>query len=507
MKQLRIGVHYEPSNIDPHLGAAELALQMTNGCLDPLLHKTVDGHYLPGLARSYEVSDDQCTYTFHLRDDVSFHDGTPFDAAAMKISLDRARDPANRSQLAGSLLGSYREARVVDAHCLEITLTKPYALFLDALSQSWLAPMSPKAIAEMGEGIRRHPVGTGPFIFDRWEAGDCLVIPRNPAYAWGPEQVENKGAPLLDEIVFRFLPDDAARSAALLAGEVDAIYATNPGDCAALRADGRFDVATNPIRGVPVSLMMNIKRAPTDSIGVRRAISHALDIDALVAEVFHGEFERAHSPVSQFTLGFEPATRGMYPHDLDRAAALLEAEGWIPGADGIRERDGARLSVVFYALPVNFYPEFGAIVTRQLARAGIEVTVELCAPPAWIAAGMNGDHNLIPQGKYASTSQLTAFVYHSSQSGPNAYGWSKRSAGDYPEIDEIIDAAETALAPEDYVPLFKRLQMAVMEAALAAPLHCNTNLVVSRREITGLAYDAIGAYPLFNDTDMPSRED
>lgn len=495
---LRIGVHYEPSNVDPHLGAAELALQMTMGCFDTLVNKTVDGTFLPGLATAWSVSDDQCLYTFRLREDVTFHDGTRFDAEAVKISLDRARDPANRSQLAGGLLGSYREARVTGRFEVEIALDAPYALFLDALSQGWLAPMSPKAMAAT-TGMSRHPVGTGPFVFEGWEAGRSLTIRRNPAYAWAPPLVDNRGAPALDRIEFRFLPDDAARSAALKAGEVDMIFATNPADIAGLRADGRFTVTTCPIRGVPVSLMMNIRRAPTDSLQVRQAISHAIDVDALVAEVFRGEFQRAHGPVSQFTLGYEPAVEGMYPHDPEKAAAMLDAAGWTPGADGIRQKDGARMCVTFHALPVNFYPDFGAIVSRQLAAVGVECEVVLSSPPDWIRAGMAGDHSLIPQGKYASTSQFLAFVYHSRASGPGAYGWSKRGPDDFPRIDRLIDAAETCLDPAEYVPLFQEVQVAVMKAALAVPLHCNTNLVVARKGIEGVTWDAIGAYPLFHD--------
>ena len=506
MKQLKIGVHYEPSGVDPHLGAAELALQMTNGVFDTLVNKTAEGDYLPGLALSYSVSEDQCVYRFNLRQGVVFHDGTPFDAHSVKFSLDRARDPALKSQLAGGLLGSYRESRVVDTHCVEIVLDAPYALLLDALSQGWLAPVSSKAVAEKGALFARHPVGTGPFVFDRWIAGDCIVLKRNAAYAWAPPLVENKGPALIDEIVFKFLPDNEQRTAALRAGDVDAIYFTNPADCRSLRADGRFDVTTWPIRGVPVSLMMNIKKTPTDDLAVRQAISHALDVDSLVQEVFHGEFQRAHGPVSQFTLGYDPAVEGAYAFDPDKAGRMLEEAGWLLGADGRRYRDGAPLSVVFYALPVNFYPQFGAIVTRQLARVGIAVDVLLCDPGPWIRAGMNGEHNLIPQGKYASTSQLLSFVYHARRSGPDGYGWSKRGADDYPEIDSLTDAAETCLDKEDYVPLFKQVQQAVMQAALAVPLHCNTNIVTSNAGITGMAFDAIGAYPLFHDTDMPARK-
>nr|WP_272490728.1 ABC transporter substrate-binding protein [Mesobacterium pallidum] len=473
---------------------------MTNGCFDTLVHKTADGGFLPGLATAWEVSEDQCTYTFTLRDDVIFHDGTPFEAEAVRASFDRARDPANKSQLAGGLLGSYARTQVLAPHRVAVVLEQPYALLLDALSQGWLAPMSPRAMAANGPGFMARPVGTGPFIFDQWTKGKTLTIRRNPDYAWGPELAQTRGPAPLDEIEFHFLPDDAARTAALLDGTVDMILAAEPSACAGLRADGRFDVLTCPIRGVPVSLMMNIKRSPTDSLAVRQAISHALDVDALVAEVFHGEFKRAHSPVSQDTLGYAADVEGMYPHDLARAAALLEAEGWAAGPDGMRSKDGVPLAVTFYALPVNFYPEFGAIVTRQLARVGIKVTVELCSPPDWIAAGMAGDHSLIPQGKYASSSQLLGFVYHSRNSGPGAYGWSKRGPEDAPRIDALIDQAETCLAPADYVPLFEEVQREVMRNALAVPLHCNTNLVVARKGLRDLRFDAIGAYPLFHDT-------
>ena len=142
-RQLRIGVHYEPSNVDPHLGAAELALQMTNGVFDTLVNKTPDGAYRPGLAEAFSISDDRLTYTFHLRKDVLFHDGTPFTAEAMKASLARAHNPDNRSQLAGGLLGSYRDCRLLNEPCLEIVLDSPYALLLHLLSQRWLAPVSP----------------------------------------------------------------------------------------------------------------------------------------------------------------------------------------------------------------------------------------------------------------------------------------------------------------------------------------------------------------------------
>jgi peptide/nickel transport system substrate-binding protein len=498
--RLVIGVHYEPSNVDPHIGAAELALQMTNGIFDTLVNKTPDGDYLPGLAQSFEVSADECAYTFQLREDVKFHDGTTFDAAAVKFSLDRAHNPANHSQLAGRMLGPYANSRVLSDHAVEIRLSHPYGLLLDSLSQGWLAPVSPLAVAKYGSDFARHPVGTGPFVFSDWIAGERITIKRNPDYAWAPPMVQNQGPAYLDEIVFVFLPDNADRTAALRAGEVDAVFYVSPTDIAGLRSDPAFRVDTWPIRGIPVCMMMNTARQPTDDLLVRQAVNYAVDQDALVAEVFKGEFARAYGPVSQFTLGYDDSVEAMYPYDLAAAKRLLEEAGWEESDGGIRVKQGEMLRLKFYALPVNFYPQFGEIVTQQLRQVGIEVVVSEVPPVEWIKAGMRGDHHLIPQGKYASSSQLLSFVYHSRQSDESGYGWSKRSAGHCPGFDELLDRAEQTLRKEDYVPMFEEVQRTVMKEALVAPLHCNTNVIAYRANINHIKFDAIGAYPYFHDT-------
>ena len=507
-KSLRIGVHYEPSGVDPHIGSAELALQMTNAVFDSLVNRSPDGTYLPGLAERFDVSSNGCVYTFRLRRDVRFHDGTPFNASAVGFSLQRARDPDNKSQLAGGMLGPYRGCRVIDEYTVQVELSAPYALFLDALSQGWLAPVSPAAVEAQGAGFSRRPVGTGPFVFDRWEPGDRIVLKRNEAYGWGPPTVGNDGPARLEEIVFVFLPNDDERSAALEAGTVDGVFFLPPATAAKLRHDDRFVVETMPIRGVPVCLMMNTARAPTDDLRVRQAINFAIDQDVLVDTIFRGEFSRAYGPVSQFTLGYSASVEGRYAFDLDAARQLLSAAGWDSvGRDGVRTRHGERLSLLFYALPVNSYPEFGKIVSEQLRKVGIDVKVVLLPPLDWIKAGKNGEHHLIPQGKYGSSSQLLSFVYHSRYSGADGYGWSKRTPSHHPGFDELLERGERAFDVDEFVPLFHEAQEIVMDEALIAPLHCNANIVATRAGVQGIAFDAIGAYPLFHDADANSDGD
>jgi peptide/nickel transport system substrate-binding protein len=500
--RLAIGVHYEPSGVDPHINAAELGLQMTMGVFDTLVCKSEEGDYLPHLAESFEISPDEMVYRFRLRRDVKFHDGTPFDATAVKFSLDRAADPANQSQLAGSMLGPYECSRVLAAFLLEVRLSAPYALLLDSLSQGWLAPVSPTAVKRYGADFGRHPVGTGPFCFEGWSPGERITLRRNPDYAWAPPLVQNRGPAYIDEISFLFLPGDGERTAALEQDLASAVFYVPPADISRLAADPAFRVGKWPIRGIPVCMMMNLARPPTDELAVRQAINLAMDRDALVQEVFLGHFPRAFGPLSQFTLGYEPSVEQPYPYDLDQARRLLQEAGWVDlDGDGIRRKAGQRLEVEFYALPVNYYPEFGRIVQRQLLQVGIQVIVKQLPPPEWIQAGRRGDHHLIPQGKYASSPHLLSYVYHSRYS-QDGYGWSKRSAEHRPGFDALLERGERTLRKEEYLPIYRQVQKIVMDEALIVPLHCNTNVVAAKAGVTGLRFDAIGAYPYFHDTSI-----
>jgi peptide/nickel transport system substrate-binding protein len=497
--RLLIGVHYEPSGVDPHINSAELGLQMTMGVFDTLVYKTPEGEYLPGLAESWEISPDERAYTFRLRKDIKFHDGTFFNAAAVKFSFDRARDPANQSKLAGSMLGSYKFTEVVDDYTLTVQLSEPSALFLDSLSQAWLAPVSPTAVEKYGTDFGLHLVGTGPFMFEEWVPHERITLRRNPDYNWAPPVVRNRGPAYLEEVTFVFLPEDSDRTSALESGVINGIFYVPPADVERLRADPAFDVRVWPIRGAPVCMMMNTAREPTSEFAVRKAIGYAVDQDALVEQVFHGEFPRAYGPLSQYTLGYESSVEQMYPYDLQKARLRLQQVGWEDNdGDGIREKDGQKLKVIFYAIPVNYYSEFGQIIQEQLREIGIEVEVRVVPPVEWREAAQRGEHHLIPQGKFISAPHILSYIYHSRYS-QKGYGWTKRSSKYRPDLDQLLEEGERTMECEKYVPIYQKVQKMIMEEALIAPFHCNTNIVALRKGINGLSFDAIGAYPYLHD--------
>lgn len=503
--RLAIGVHYEPSGVDPHINAAELGLQMTMGVFDTLVHKTPTGEYLPGLAKSWQISPDGTAYTFRLRKDVKFHDDTSFDAVAVKFSLDRARDPANKSQLAGSMLGPYESAEVADDYVVKVHLSEPYALLLDSLSQSWLTPVSPTAVKKYGSDFTHHLVGTGPFIFEAWVPNEQITLRRNPDYTWGSSVVKNRGPAYLDEVTFVFLPKDSDRTAALENGSINGIFYVPPSDAERLRSHPAFEVSVWPVRGAPVSLMMNMTKEPTHDFAVRQAIAHAVDQDTLVEQVFHGEFPRAYGPLTQYTLGYESLVEQMYPFDLERARHLLQQVGWEDtDGDGIREKGDQKLNVVYYGIPFNFYAEFGQILREQLGKIGIEVKVKVVPPIEWLAAAGRGEHHLIPQGKFISDPHILSYIYHSRYS-EKGYGWTKRPNDYRPDLDKLLEQGEQTLEPEKYVPIYQKAQKVIMEEALIAPLHCNTNIVALRKEVKGLRFDAIGAYPYLHDVTIANE--
>ena len=192
---------------------------------DTLVKQQPLGVYHSGLATDWTVSDDATEYTFNLRDDVTFHDGTAFNAEAVKYTFDRIVDPDTKSQMAFSFIGPYAESEVLSEYSIAVRFSSPNAAFLDGVSHPQLGPVSPAAVEALGadwgfSGI----VGTGPFAFDSYIPDSEVVMVKNADYNWGNEDVFGRsGPPEVDRLIFKILTDPGTRLAALESGEVDMI--------------------------------------------------------------------------------------------------------------------------------------------------------------------------------------------------------------------------------------------------------------------------------------------
>ncbi|GAB4569208.1 MAG: ABC transporter substrate-binding protein [Anaerolineae bacterium] len=494
-RRLVYGLTLAPSGIDPHVNAsAELGIPLTS-VYDTLIYRDPQtGEFVPGLAESWEISEDGRVYTFHLRRDVRFHDGTPLNAQAVKATLDRVVDPETGSQKAVFMLGPYDRAEVVDEFIIAIHLSEPFAPLLDSLSQVYLGIASSDALREWGQDYQFHQVGTGPFKFVEYIPNDHLTIARNPDYRWAPSLFSNRGTPYLDEVVFRFYTDPATRALALESGEVHVMGEVPPLDARRLSQDDRFKLYAVPIPGQPLQFFLNVTKPPTDDRRVRQALLLATNRQAIVDAVFGGLSPVAHGPLTQVTPGYDPAVEGMYPYDPERARELLEEAGWHE-ANGVREKDGQPLVLEAVIMGWGFVPEVVQLLQAQWRDVGVDLRAQQVPYGALLEAGRSGTTHMIPFLLSGTDPDLLRTFFHSEA----AFNWSKVSDE---ELDRWLEEAARAQDWGQREMLYSRVQRRIMEEALILPIRDYVNLNVASSRVSGLRYDARGWFPWLVDVQL-----
>ncbi len=336
----------EPTCLDPHVAGDMPQVFVAQQYLDSLVSMDADGHIGPWLATRWEVSADGLRYTFHLRHDVHFTDGTPFNAAALKANLDHITDPKTQSSTAGGYIRQYRGTQVLDDYTAVVELATPYAAFLEVLAQGFLGMQSPTALARSREANCESPVGSGPFKVVRWERQSRVLLARNPDYNWAPPTARHQGPAYLDGITWTFIQEPSVRFASLQAGEVDVIEALPPESHEAARRNPDLELIIAQRPGNPTNGTFNIRRAPFDDVRVREAFVRSADVEGALKSVYFGEFPRAGGPLSAATPFYSPDFEHVQDYDPARANQLLDQAGWTGrDAQGYRTKHGKRLQV------------------------------------------------------------------------------------------------------------------------------------------------------------------
>jgi peptide/nickel transport system substrate-binding protein len=495
-RTLTYGLTLVPSGIDPHIHASnELGIPLSS-VYDTLVYQDpATGEFVPGLATEWTVSADGLVYTFSLRKDVKFHDGTRFDAAAVEANLERVVDPETGSQKARFMLGPFERAEVVDDYTVTIHLAAPYAPLLDSLSQVYLGMASPAALAEWGPSdYQFHQVGTGPFTFVEYIPGDHLTLARNPDYRWGPAFLKDGGSRAVDEVVFRFYEDPATRAIALESGQADVMGEIPPQDARRLAEDARFVVHPVAIPGQPLQLFLNVARPPTDELAVRRALISAADRATIAETVFGSWSPVAYAPLSAVSKGYPPDFESWYPFNPDGARTLLEGAGWIDAdGDGVRERDGVELRVDLYYMGWGLVPEVVQMLESAWTAVGVGVDAQLVSYPAALEAARDGDHHAIPFNLFGTDPSLLDNFYTSG----GGFNWSKVEDA---ELDRWLQEAAATTDMDARLALYHRAQTRIMELALVLPIRDYVNLNVASVAVEDLSYDAQGWFPLLGKT-------
>ena len=473
-------VNAEPDTLDPHKTHSAVSDAVMSLLGTSLVAMNPDGEIIPYVAESWNTSEDGLVWDFTLRQDVTFHDGTPLTAHDFAWTYQRAVDPETASPAAASMLGSMTSAEAIDDYTLRLTLSEAYYPFLLTLASSgYLQPLPQGALEEMGEEVfARAPVGTGPYTLKEWLTGERVVLERNPDYAWGPEIGASGNQYYIETIEFRVIPEYATQVAGLEAGEIDYMIVGDR-DMGAFRDNPDYQVFKRPLQGISPYMVMNLEAEPFLDLNVRKAFNLALDREAMINVILEGRGVVQYGPISESVIGYWPGVEEIgYGYDPDQAAAYMEEAGYARNDDGMWEKDG---EVLYIPLNISAGNESSArvaqIIQDQYRRFGVDVELVTLDAGIYSETVLGGEFTACLASWLYTDADLMYLIFHSSMIGAlNVHRLND------PQIDALLEQTRTETDPVAHQAAVDEAQKLLVENAIFVPLYTPVeNYVVSAR--------------------------
>jgi len=452
---LVIGQVAEPQSLDPHAVTAVNDFRILMNVYEGLVrYASGTLEVEPALATDWEISSDGTTYTFTLRDGVSFHDGSPFDAQAVVFNFERMLKPEHPYHNTGPFPLSFffsavKTVEALDARTVRFTLNEPYAPFLSNLAYPTGLIVSPAAVMEHGANFGRNPSGTGPFRFAEWKANESVVITRNDGY-WN-------GSASTEAVVFRPITDANTRVAEMLSGGIDLMVEVPPVSLSQFAAPA-FQVVEQAGPHVWF-LILNAKEGPFVDKRVRQAANYAINKEALVRDVLEGTAAVAAGPTPPaFAWAYNPDLQP-YPYDPDRARALI-AEAGAAGAEitfYVTEGGSGMLDPV----------AMGTAIQADLAAVGFTVKIETYEWNTFLGKvnpGLEGKADMAEMAWMTNDPDTLPFLALRTEAWPDKGGF---NSGYYsnPEVDRLLEAARASTDQEERARLYREMQVIVQDDA------------------------------------------
>lgn len=467
---------------------------------DCLVYQDEQGNISPWLAKSWDISEDGKTYTFHLRDDVTFSDGEKFNAAALQTNLEHMRAPATKSPLAAAYIAPYVDGRVVDEFTFEARLREPYTAFLDVLAQSWLGMVSPRQIREAPKTIAEHPVGSGPFQLQSYTRDQGAVFTRRAGYNWAPPVTRHKGEAYLDRIELSYVPEAMIRFTALESGQSDFALDAPTQNAAAIRANPDLVLRSRIRKGNPSrSMTFNVEQAPFDDVRIRRAVAKAIDREGLAWISGFGEFIAKADFLAANTRFYQPNNDAL-AYDVNAANALLDEAGWTGrDAQGYRTKDGQRLKATLLTYDNPAFPASVSVaIQADLKKVGFEMPIEMLPLLRVTEKRYAGKFQALAAGYWHTNTPDGLFVLYHSQSISTAK-LIGQNAGRFrdAELDQVLSAARRSRDPVELQTLYGQAQKRLTETVPAVPSVESQVLTAYGRQVKGVIFDTSHNVPFF----------
>lgn len=464
----------------------------------------VSGEIIPWLAERWDVSDDALEYTFHLRDDVTFSNGTPFDAHAVKAAFDanKAFAEAVPSTFGATYLAGYERAEVIDDHTVRIVLSRPNAGFLQATSTTNLAILAPASYELTPEERSLGAIiGTGPFILDNYTPEVGITLLRREGYAWPSASADNPGEAYLDAVDVSYVPEESVRNGQFLQGQIDIVWPRNPFSDVDLRLfeSRNATIHSRSLPGPALNLYPNVSDGKVlADPSVRQALQKAIDRESYATTIYTDDFPIVEGVYDVTTPYFKSQSEKLV-HDPDGAAALLDEAGWELGDDGYRYKDGERLTLVYNLRGSETAGD--VLVQDQLRRVGIELRLNILVEGEWATANAAGNYDLHSSYMTRSDPIVLQTILDPRATSNSALSVNAYTSEALAQAQEYFDAGMTATDTEQRAEAYGALQDLLIDEAVAFPIHERVWQAASSERVSGFKWTSEG-FALLNDIEV-----
>ncbi|GED70799.1 ABC transporter substrate-binding protein [Brevibacillus reuszeri] len=484
---ITIGYPAEPDSLDVQKSAMIASSLITSFMGGALVYYDPQTQEIkPSLAESYSISEDGKKWTFILRTGITFHDGTPLTARAYKYTLGRALDPGTASPLGEYMFGSIQSIEAQDDRTLILNLKQPSAQLLSNLWDASISqPLSREAVEKHGSEYGRNPVSVGPWKFENWKTGESITMVRNDAYQWGNAFTKNQGPPAADKLVIKFIKDNQTMMAALESGAIDIAANVPAKEVKKYRDRDKVTVLERMAWGVNF-LEMNTENEILRDVQVRKAISLAINKEAILNGVLQGEGEVAHSPLPSSLFGYDPASAEYgNSFNVEEAKKQLEAAGWAMTAQGVREKAGKPLTLNL--LSSENWSRPSQLVQGMLKSIGIDVKIQTLDQATLIESAGKGMFDLAIVGYVDNDPNALSLFFHSKQI--NSLNHSRVNNK---QLDSLLERGLATINQKERAKIYADIQRIVIEEAYWVPLYMEKEFYLVSDRVHG-----VGLQPMY----------
>jgi peptide/nickel transport system substrate-binding protein len=493
----------EPASLDGHIDPYQSTWMFNSLIADPLVVFDSEGKYQPALATGWESTPDGKRWAFKLRSGVKFQDGTEFNAAAVKYNIERILDPKTASVQMKSDLGPIARIETPDANTIVLHYDTPWVTLLDGVRR--MPIWSPTAAERHGiANFQRNLVGAGPFTFVEWVKNDRLVFKRWDGYGgWNPVQ-KSQGPVQLEGVTIRFIGEAAVHGAVVSTGHAHVAFGLPARFIGDYKGKPNFVFDAKDQAGTGLQMVMNTRVPPLSDVRVRRALLHALDMNAANNLLYDGAYAKSEAPLSNAHPCHWEGAKSVYPLNLDRGRALLEEAGWkavagkpIREANGVAGvADGTPLKLRWTTL---HHKEIGEVAQSQLRRIGVDLQVEQVAGPVQIDRVRRRDFELIYERQRSPDPLILDQVWNSKWDQPGGWAWTGFKDA---TLDAHLEKLRALPSIADRCAAAKEAQRIIMDNALMVPTLSDPVFFAMTPKVKNFQIGAEGNWFYLNNTTL-----